>query len=470
MTKLLDRLFNRPLMVTDQAVDAVLAALSLRREERGQSGLTLEGEEFTQEMRLGEPARDVPREYSVGSNRTAYIPVMGKLVHNPLAINSSSGMQPYTGVTAMAEEAQHDDAVDRLAYVFDTPGGTSAGVFEAAEYVYGLRGLKPAIAIVNEMAASAGYLLASAVGPIVLNTEGRVGSIGVIARMRNSTSDNIEVLRTVPNKARSVGGMSDEDRDHLMGEMQQLHTRFVNRVAKYRDMEPGDVDSLQGDIITGTKAVKEGFADKIRSVNTTIALGAIEKKETLEDTRMNEELMKLCQAFGISLEDDATDEEASEAIADYVNDLNAASGETETQDEDIEELLASLDVKSLPAALLRVDNLVPAEELADAKKERLEAEATLFVNSLLADKKITAAKTDWARRKYMADPERFEELMEDMPAVVPDNKALDIEPGTKGDDDVENDAMSDDAPLTEAEKKHFRDEGYSEDEIAAIDA
>jgi len=59
--------------------------------------------------------------------------------------------------------AAHDDAVKSILIVFDTPGGTAAGTSDLAEDVKNAAAMKPVHSYLQDLAASAGYYVASSV-------------------------------------------------------------------------------------------------------------------------------------------------------------------------------------------------------------------------------------------------------------------------------------------------------------------
>jgi len=62
----------------------------------------------------------------------------------------------------------------------DSPGGEAVGAFEAADAVRAAALSKEVVGVVNGMAASAAYAIASAATRIVTTSSGISGSIGVV--------------------------------------------------------------------------------------------------------------------------------------------------------------------------------------------------------------------------------------------------------------------------------------------------
>jgi signal peptide peptidase SppA len=75
--------------------------------------------------------------------------------------------------------AAHDPAVSAVIMTVSSPGGSVAGVEQAARAALRLRDRKPLVAYVDDLAASAGYWLAAQANAVVANRTAKVGSIGV---------------------------------------------------------------------------------------------------------------------------------------------------------------------------------------------------------------------------------------------------------------------------------------------------
>ena len=74
-----------------------------------------------------------------------------------------------------------DEDVSQIILNIDSPGGEVAGAFDLADLIYQARGTKPILAIANESALSAAYLIASAADKVYLTRTASVGSVGVMA-------------------------------------------------------------------------------------------------------------------------------------------------------------------------------------------------------------------------------------------------------------------------------------------------
>jgi signal peptide peptidase SppA len=83
-------------------------------------------------------------------------------------------------LSALVNRAASDDDVSAIQLEIDSPGGTVAGTAGLADAVARANAVKPVVAHVPDMAASAAYWVASQASRIVAGPTARVGSIGVM--------------------------------------------------------------------------------------------------------------------------------------------------------------------------------------------------------------------------------------------------------------------------------------------------
>jgi len=141
--------------------------------------------------------------------RTAYVPVRGVLARFSDQVNGIS--QPrgrsYEQLVKDLRAAASED-IDRLVMLCTSPGGAVHGVQEAADAVRQIAATGvEVIAYADGLMASAMYFIASQADRIVASPNAIVGSIGVIAVIRDesqryeSAGIKLHVLRSGPHKA-----------------------------------------------------------------------------------------------------------------------------------------------------------------------------------------------------------------------------------------------------------------------------
>ena len=212
---------------------------------------------------------------------TAVIPLQGIMTQKPWWATDYGGT---TLVAALVQAAASDDAVGKIVLDIDSPGGDVQGVPELAEVVRAAQAVKPVTAVVNPLAASAAYWVASQAGEIVMTPSGEAGSIGVFAmhaefsRMYEEAGVAVNIIRTPEAKAdiNSVEPLSDAARAYLQSEVARWYGMFVEAVAKGRGVSAADVRGGfgQGRVVGGRNAVRAGLVDRIATLEQVLADGS----------------------------------------------------------------------------------------------------------------------------------------------------------------------------------------------------
>ena len=116
------------------------------------------------------------------------------------------------------EKIRKSDSVKGVILSIDSPGGTTAGGEAIFEEVRRLAAEKPVVAQVGTLAASAGYMIASASDHIVARKSSIVGSIGVLVQFPDVTGlmdkvgIKLEEVKSSPLEGRTVAVQPDHRR------------------------------------------------------------------------------------------------------------------------------------------------------------------------------------------------------------------------------------------------------------------
>jgi len=170
------------------------------------------------------------------------ITVTGSLVNRGAWVGSYSGETSYEGIKYQIARAGNDSRVKSVILDMETPGGEAVGAFETAAAVRAVAENKPVVAVVNGMAASAGYAIASGASSIVASQTGITGSIGVVM-LHLDYSAALEKEGIAPTLifagARKVDGnpfesLTDAVKEDLQAEVTQFYDLFVETVAQGR--------------------------------------------------------------------------------------------------------------------------------------------------------------------------------------------------------------------------------------------
>ncbi|CDX32582.1 signal peptide peptidase SppA [Mesorhizobium sp. WSM4935] len=154
----------------------------------------------------------------------------------------------------------------------DSPGGTTVGGESTFEAVRKLAGDKPVVAEVGTLAASAGYMIASAADHIVARKTSIVGSIGVLIQypdvsgLMDKLGIKLEEVKSSPLKASpSPFKPTNEDERAMVRKLiLDSYDWFVGIVADRRKMTHDQALALaDGSIFTGRQALANHLVDAV---------------------------------------------------------------------------------------------------------------------------------------------------------------------------------------------------------------
>lgn len=227
---------------------------------------------------------------------------------------------------ALLKEAGEEDTVEGVILSIDSPGGTTAGGEAIYEAVRVLAQKKPVVAQVGTLAASAGYMIATATDHIVARKTSIVGSIGVlfqypdISELLTKAGVKVEAIKSSPLKAEPnfFTPASEEAKSMIRRMILDSYDWFVGIVDERRPLDRTQTLALaDGSVFTGRQALQNKLIDSIGGEEKAIEwlngkgidkdLKVIEWKPETETTpwwlsaRMSDGLFKF---FG--LQDDAS--------------------------------------------------------------------------------------------------------------------------------------------------------------------
>lgn len=175
-------------------------------------------------------------------NGVGILSVVGELVNRGAWIGANSGLVSYEGIKFQLERLGADPNVRNVILDIESPGGEAVGFEVAVDAVRKLSAEKPVYAVVNGMAASAAYALASGARRIFTSPTGVVGSIGVVM-LHLDFSGMLEQDGVKPTLifagAHKVDGnpfeaLPESVREDLQAEVFAFYDTFVQTVAQGR--------------------------------------------------------------------------------------------------------------------------------------------------------------------------------------------------------------------------------------------
>lgn len=286
LPRIAERVLNRPLMIHPDKLALIAQILDGR--------IAIDASDF-KAIEIDEQLRKPGASRFVGSrsgkdgksykpyrieNGTAIIEVVGSLVNRGAWLGSYSGLTSYEGLGFQFDTAKTDADVERVILDLDSPGGEAVGCFEVAEKVAALALTKEVVAVVNGMAASAAYAIASQATMIVTTPSGITGSVGCV--MLHADYSQMLVKQGIKPTlihagAHKVDGnpyepLSEAVKADLRAEVDQFYDLFVSSVAKgRRALTEKAVRATEARTYIGQAAVDAGIADSVGSFDSVMA-------------------------------------------------------------------------------------------------------------------------------------------------------------------------------------------------------
>lgn len=307
---------------------------------------------------------DEPSDTDDGDEYVAIVQVRGPLMQRA-AEDLCGYVDGYDAVAARFAAALADPGCVAVLLAIDSPGGMTSGLEEAAARMRAASAAsgKPVVAYVDELAASAAYLLATVADRIIVPPSGGVGSIGTFTVHIDESAANekqglaVTLIQDPPGKTagNSAEPLDDVGRARLEARVQDTTARFIAAVAEARDLSAAFVRGLDGAVRYGADAVTSGLADEVGSLESAIQFAASAAQQKRNTMTIRSALASLVKAPS-----DASDEqlERSAQAALPLVDLGRA-------------VLALTGAKSADGAAA----IVAAWQTASARTAQLEAEA-----------------------------------------------------------------------------------------------
>ncbi len=162
----------------------------------------------------------------------------------------------------------------------NSPGGTTTGGESIYEAIRKIAAEKPVVAEVSTLAASAGYMIASATDHIVARQSSIVGSIGVLIQYPDVTGlmdkmgIKLEEVKSSPLKAAPspFKPTTEEERAMVRRLIMDSYDWFVDLVAERRSLPRDQVLTLaDGSIFTGRQALQNKLVDSLGGEDEAVA-------------------------------------------------------------------------------------------------------------------------------------------------------------------------------------------------------
>ena len=225
-----------------------------------------------------EPGR---RQTKRSTSAVAVIPVTGIITYKRSVFSEFFGGTALVNVIAEINTAVDTPGVGAILMPFDSPGGTASGLIETAAVIRAARRVKPVVAVVDPLAASAAFWLATQATEIVITPSGHTGSLGVFAvhlsfaealkkagvkpTFISSTPEKVEQSEALP--------LSDEAKAAAQREVDLVYAAFLSDVALGRGKEVVQVrrNFGRGRLVNAKDAVSAGLVDRIGTLDQALS-------------------------------------------------------------------------------------------------------------------------------------------------------------------------------------------------------
>ncbi len=159
--------------------------------------------------------------------------------------------------------AKNSADIRAVILVMTSPGGTVTDTESVYREIISLRKTKPVVTVIEGMAASGGYYVASGTDYIFAKASSEIGNIGVIGTLPQEPVVYEDVYSTGPYK---IWGMP---RDSFSRELEMLKTGFLEVVKLGRGdrLDLADEIILRGEVYSGSDALKYGLIDALGSLS-----------------------------------------------------------------------------------------------------------------------------------------------------------------------------------------------------------
>lgn len=212
----------------------------------------------------------------------AVIPFHGPVTKKRSKMSEASAIE----LRAAIRQASKDPTVDKIVLHIDSPGGAVGGIDDLAAEVREAKKLKPVVAYIEDLGASAAYWVASQATEIVANRGAFVGSLGVYGVIHDTSGAyeregiKVHVVSSGGAKGKGVAGVP-VDETTLSEErrlIEAITDLFKLNVREGRKLtHAATTDLFDGRVHMAGKALELGLIDRIGTFESAI-LGAEEEE------------------------------------------------------------------------------------------------------------------------------------------------------------------------------------------------
>ncbi len=202
--------------------------------------------------------------------KIAVVPVRGGIFTDTA---SEWGESMVDDIQRALRQAKDDPQVKAVVLVVDSPGGEVTAADMLYHEVLAVREQKPVVVYMESLAASAAYYISCGANWLVASETTFTGSIGVIIQTLNYQGlfDKIGLAAVVfksgafKDMLSGARPMTPEEKQYVEGLVQQVYGRFLEVVAKARNLPAAELRGgvADGRILTGRDALEARLIDQL---------------------------------------------------------------------------------------------------------------------------------------------------------------------------------------------------------------
>ncbi len=212
-------------------------------------------------------------EASRNIGNVAVIPIKGTLVSEGIE-QFGTRLSYSDNILQWIDDTESNPAVKAIIFEINSPGGTAIAGKEIAQKIKLIN--KTTVAVIREVGASSGYLIASACDHIIADELSITGSIGAISSYLEFSGFldkyNITYERLVSADHKDMGSpfrqLDEDERQMILKQLDMAHDYFVMMVAKNRNISIESIEETEGSILLGIQAKEKGLIDEFGNIET----------------------------------------------------------------------------------------------------------------------------------------------------------------------------------------------------------
>lgn len=226
--------------------------------------------------------RNVKETIKKKSDKIAILYAEGEIMNESASLYSNTKVISEKVATEL-NKLRKDENVKAVVLRVNSPGGSAFISDQIWHEVVKLKGEKPIVVSMANVAASGGYYISCAASKIVAEKNTITGSIGVFGMFPNATGlykmldVTTDVVKT--NKYGDMGDMSrpmrEDEKAIMQSYVEATYDTFLTRCADGRGMAKEAIDKIgQGRVWTGEQALEHGLVDELGGLDRAIEVAA----------------------------------------------------------------------------------------------------------------------------------------------------------------------------------------------------